>query len=63
MKYINCLKEDSMKYDKKRCRKLSMVKVDFRPDLNRLGKICVLWKLVVKLRKGGKYKRSQIKLM
>ena len=61
MEKINILKEETMNFAKKLCRKLWIGGVTFIPALKKIGKTRELWKLVGKSKKGKKINRSRIK--
>ena len=61
MDKIDILKEEMMKFSEKRCSKLQIGGLYFRPTLNNLGKTWELWKLVSNAKEGKKIKSAGIK--
>ena len=61
MEKIDRIKEETMKYAEKCCRKIHMGEVIFSPTLNNLGKIWGLWGLVRNVKEGNKINKARIK--
>jgi hypothetical protein len=66
MEKLDKILSEGMMAAEKRCRKLQMGMIDFSPELNLLGKTWEVWKLIVRVKKGGKacaINRGRLKLM
>jgi hypothetical protein len=63
MESIDQILTDGMRAAEYHCRKLCMGCVEFSPELNKLGKIWELWKIVCRYKLGANINRGRIKRM
>ena len=61
MEKIDKVRVEGMKYAEKKCRKLAMGEVDFSPELGKARQRKLLWKKIVRKKRGYKVSSSYIK--